>query len=64
MMWQYIVYTNSTTFGAMQAGNVFQFVLDVSSASGAASDIVKLLDRTPDIDAESKEGKMELRKLV
>ena len=31
---------------------------DVSSASGAGSDIVKLLDRTPDIDAESKEGKV------
>ena len=29
----------------------------MSSAKGAASDIVRLLDSTPDIDAESTEGK-------
>jgi ATP-binding cassette, subfamily B (MDR/TAP), member 1 len=43
-------------FGAIQAGNVFQFVPDVSLAHGAASDIIRLLDARPDIDAESTEG--------
>ncbi|TFK74865.1 multidrug resistance protein 1 [Pluteus cervinus] len=47
----------SSTFGAMQAGNVFQFVPDMSSAKGAGSDIIKLLDSIPEIDAESPEGK-------
>jgi ATP-binding cassette, subfamily B (MDR/TAP), member 1 len=47
----------STTFGAIQAGNVFAFVPDVSSAKGAASDIIKLMDQVPEIDAESSAGK-------
>ncbi|KAL4246649.1 GTPase-activating protein [Abortiporus biennis] len=47
----------STTFSAIQAGNVFSFVPDISSAQGAASDIVDILDSIPEIDAESKEGK-------
>ncbi|KAF5369355.1 hypothetical protein D9758_002765 [Tetrapyrgos nigripes] len=47
----------SATFGAVQAGNVFSFVPDVSSAKGAASDIIKLLDMVPEIDAESTAGK-------
>ncbi|THH23041.1 hypothetical protein EUX98_g8136 [Antrodiella citrinella] len=46
----------STTFGSIQAGNVFMFVPDMSSARGAASDIVTLLDSMPEIDAESTEG--------
>ncbi|KAF9077717.1 P-loop containing nucleoside triphosphate hydrolase protein [Rhodocollybia butyracea] len=46
-----------TTFGAIQAGNVFSFVPDMSSAKGAATDILTLLDSTPEIDAESTEGK-------
>ncbi|KAF8149154.1 P-loop containing nucleoside triphosphate hydrolase protein [Crassisporium funariophilum] len=54
---QFFVGLMSTTFGAMQAGNVFSFVPDISSAKGAASDIIKLLDSTPEIDAESTEGK-------
>lgn len=41
----------------MQAGNVFAFVPDVSSAKGAANAIIRLLDSTPTIDAESTEGK-------
>jgi ATP-binding cassette subfamily B (MDR/TAP) protein 1 len=41
----------------MQAGNVFAFVPDVSSAKGAANTIIRLLDSTPVIDAESTEGK-------
>ncbi|KDQ25589.1 hypothetical protein PLEOSDRAFT_1097506 [Pleurotus ostreatus PC15] len=55
---QFFVCLMSTTFGAMQAGNVFSFVPDVSSARGAGSDIIKLIDSTPEIDAESTEGKM------
>ncbi|KAH9026281.1 P-loop containing nucleoside triphosphate hydrolase protein [Lactarius deliciosus] len=46
-----------TIFGAIQAGNVFAFVPDVSLAHGAASDIVQLLDSRPEVDAESTEGK-------
>jgi ATP-binding cassette subfamily B (MDR/TAP) protein 1 len=41
----------------MQAGNVFSFVPDMSSARGAASDVVTLLDSIPEIDAESTAGK-------
>ena len=47
----------STVFGSIQAGNVFAFVPDISSAKGAGSDIIKLLDSTPEIDAESTDGK-------
>ncbi|KAG7440875.1 P-loop containing nucleoside triphosphate hydrolase protein [Guyanagaster necrorhizus] len=47
----------STMFGAIQAGNVFSFVPDVSSARGAGSDIIRLLDSIPEIDAQSTEGK-------
>ncbi|KAL1744419.1 ste6-like protein [Schizophyllum fasciatum] len=47
----------STTFGAIQAGNVFSFVPDVSSAKGSAEDILELLDSQPEIDADSDEGK-------
>jgi ATP-binding cassette subfamily B (MDR/TAP) protein 1 len=32
-------------------------VPDISSAKGAGSDIIKLIDSVPEIDAESKEGK-------
>ncbi|KAJ3756801.1 P-loop containing nucleoside triphosphate hydrolase protein [Lentinula raphanica] len=46
-----------SVFGSIQAGNVFSFVPDISSAKGAATDIVKLLDSVPEIDAESSEGK-------
>ena len=46
-----------TTFGAIQAGNLFAFVPDMSAAQGAGSDIIRLLDSKADIDAESKEEK-------
>ncbi|KAG5648338.1 hypothetical protein DXG03_004910 [Asterophora parasitica] len=55
---QFFVGLMSTTFGAIQAGNVFSFVPDISSAKGAGSDIIKLIDSVPEIDAESKEGKV------
>ncbi|KAG1758054.1 P-loop containing nucleoside triphosphate hydrolase protein [Suillus lakei] len=47
----------STVFGAQQAGNIFIFVPDMSSAKGAANAIIRLFDSTPAIDAESTEGK-------
>lgn len=37
---------------------MFSFVPDISSAKGAGSDIIKLLESTPEIDAESTEGKL------
>jgi ATP-binding cassette subfamily B (MDR/TAP) protein 1 len=48
----------STTFSSIHAGNVFSFVPDIPSAQGAGSDVIKLLDSTPEIDAESTEGKI------
>ncbi|KAF8895324.1 P-loop containing nucleoside triphosphate hydrolase protein [Infundibulicybe gibba] len=54
---QFFVGLMSTTFGAIQAGNVFSFVPDISSAKGAASDIIKMIDSVPEIDAESTAGK-------
>ncbi|KAG2041266.1 P-loop containing nucleoside triphosphate hydrolase protein [Suillus americanus] len=47
----------STVFSSMQAGNFFAFVPDISSAKGAANAIIRLLDSTPAVDAESTEGK-------
>ncbi|KAG2045340.1 P-loop containing nucleoside triphosphate hydrolase protein [Suillus americanus] len=54
----------STVFSSMQAGNFFTFVPDVSSAKGAAGAIIKLLDSTPAIDAESTEGKTVLSETI
>ncbi|KAL0961414.1 hypothetical protein HGRIS_006363 [Hohenbuehelia grisea] len=54
---QFFVGLMSTTFGAIQAGNVFSFVPDISSAQGAGSDSLKLIDAVPEIDAESPGGK-------
>ncbi|KAG6837188.1 hypothetical protein H0H93_013415 [Arthromyces matolae] len=54
---QFFVGLMSSTFSAIQAGNVFSFVPDVSSAKGAGSDILKLIDSIPEIDAESKDGR-------
>ncbi|KAF7298981.1 hypothetical protein MIND_00846300 [Mycena indigotica] len=54
---QFFVGLMCSTFSAIQAGNVFSFVPDMSSAKGAASDIIRLLDAVPEIDAESSAGK-------
>ncbi|KAF8506439.1 P-loop containing nucleoside triphosphate hydrolase protein [Gautieria morchelliformis] len=54
---QFFICLMSTVFGSIQAGNVFSFVPDMSSAQGAANDIIHLLDSTPEIDAWSEEGK-------
>lgn len=42
----------------MHAGNVFQFVPGILSATSAASDIIDLLDNEPAIDASSPNGKV------
>ena len=54
----FIVSLQSTIFGAMQSGSVFVHSPDISSAQTAGSDIIRLLDSIPEIDAESKEGKV------
>lgn len=43
-------------FGSIQVGSVFSYVPDISSAQGAANDIVNLLDSVPEIDTESGVG--------
>ncbi|KAF9781642.1 P-loop containing nucleoside triphosphate hydrolase protein [Thelephora terrestris] len=55
-MFNFFVSLMSTTFGAIQAGNVFMFVPDISSARGAAVKVIELLDSKPEIDADSDEG--------
>jgi len=55
-MFDFFVSLMSTTFGAIQAGNVFSFVPDISSAHGAAINVLELLDSKPEIDAASDEG--------
>ncbi|KAF8957992.1 hypothetical protein BDZ97DRAFT_1924129 [Flammula alnicola] len=61
---QFFIGLMSQIFGAIQAGNVFSFVPDISSAKGAGSDIIKLLDSRPEIDAESTDGKVVAEKTV
>jgi ATP-binding cassette, subfamily B (MDR/TAP), member 1 len=46
----------ATTFGAIQVGDMFGYVPDVSSARGAGENILRLLDSKPEIDAESPDG--------
>uniref|UniRef100_A0A8H8CEK7 P-loop containing nucleoside triphosphate hydrolase protein n=1 Tax=Psilocybe cubensis TaxID=181762 RepID=A0A8H8CEK7_PSICU len=55
-LFHFFVGLMSTTFSAIQSGNLFSFVPDVSSARSAGLDILKLLDTVPDIDAESDSG--------
>lgn len=43
---------------------MFSFVPDISSAKSAATDVLKLLDSVPEIDAESSEGKILSDKAV
>jgi ATP-binding cassette subfamily B (MDR/TAP) protein 1 len=50
----------STISSSINSGNIFSYVPDISSAKGAGSDIIKLIDSIPQIDAESKEGKQVL----
>ncbi|KLT44927.1 multidrug resistance protein 1 [Cutaneotrichosporon oleaginosum] len=48
----------ATLFAAIQAGNVFMFVPDASSASSASRSVFRLLDNQAEIDADSKDGIM------
>ena len=43
---------------------MFSHVPDISSAKGAGSDIIKLIDSVPQIDAESRKGKEVLAENV
>lgn len=43
-------------FAAIQAGNVFMFVPDASSANSAMRSIFRLIDYKSEIDADSKDG--------
>ncbi|KAG8754579.1 GTPase-activating protein [Serendipita sp. 396] len=54
---QFFVCLMSVTFGSTQAGSVFAFVPDVSKSHIAGTQLIKLLDSTPEIDAESTDGK-------
>ncbi|KAF8574055.1 ste6-like protein [Ramaria rubella] len=54
---EFFICLMSTVFGASQAGMVFSFVPDISSAQGAANAIVNLLDSTPEINADCSKGK-------
>ncbi|KAF8335497.1 P-loop containing nucleoside triphosphate hydrolase protein [Cantharellus anzutake] len=54
---QFFICLMAVTFGSIQAGNVFTFVPDMSSAKEAASEMTKLIDAVPDIDADSLDGK-------
>ncbi|KAL4080878.1 P-loop containing nucleoside triphosphate hydrolase protein [Scleroderma citrinum] len=46
-----------TTFGAMQAGDVIQFMPDMSFARSAGAAMIKLFDTTPEIEADSPDEK-------
>ncbi|KAF8503872.1 P-loop containing nucleoside triphosphate hydrolase protein [Gautieria morchelliformis] len=54
---QFFICLNNTIFGALQAGNIFAFIPDMSSARSAANNIIDLLDSIPEIDAAQSEGK-------
>ncbi|SPO40198.1 probable Leptomycin B resistance protein pmd1 [Pseudozyma flocculosa] len=55
---QFFTIFTAVVFGSIQAGNVFNFVPDISNAKTAAWDSIKLLDMVPEIDSESSEGKV------
>jgi ATP-binding cassette subfamily B (MDR/TAP) protein 1 len=48
----------SSVFGTIQAGTLFAYVPEISSAKRAGSDVIKLLDSTPAIDSELADGNM------
>ncbi|PWN25584.1 putative Leptomycin B resistance protein pmd1 [Jaminaea rosea] len=53
---QFFTILTAVVFGSIQAGNVFNFVPDVSNFQNAANDTLKMLDSQPEIDTESDEG--------
>ncbi|EKM49106.1 uncharacterized protein PHACADRAFT_202007 [Phanerochaete carnosa HHB-10118-sp] len=60
---QLFVALQMTVFSSMQADNVVSFVPDMSSAWGAAADIVNLLDSKPSIDADSTESSIHFENI-
>jgi ATP-binding cassette subfamily B (MDR/TAP) protein 1 len=50
----FFVVLMSVTFGAIQAGNVFSYVPDISQAQSAASGIIHLLDSRPEVRFPSR----------
>ncbi|KAH8822799.1 ste6-like protein [Flagelloscypha sp. PMI_526] len=54
---QFFVGLMSTTFAAIQAGNLFNFSADMSEAGAAARSLVEIFDSMPEIDAQSPDGK-------
>ncbi|WFD21498.1 ABC-type xenobiotic transporter [Malassezia equina] len=53
---QFFTIFTAVVFGSVQAGSVFNFVPDVSNAAGAGTNLFRLLDSRPTMDAESSEG--------
>ncbi|KAG7444173.1 P-loop containing nucleoside triphosphate hydrolase protein [Guyanagaster necrorhizus] len=53
---EFFVGLMSTTFAAIQAGNIFQHAPDMSEAKEASEGIVQIFDSMPEIDAQSPEG--------
>ncbi|KAK0548355.1 hypothetical protein OC845_003627 [Tilletia horrida] len=46
----------AVVFGSIQAGNVFNFVPDMSNARAATEESLKMIDSVPDIDVEATGG--------
>lgn len=53
---QFFTIFTAIVFGSIQAGNVFNFVPDISNASNAGTSMFALLDQKPQIDIQSNEG--------
>ncbi|CAO1635906.1 unnamed protein product [Parajaminaea phylloscopi] len=53
---QFFTILTAVVFGSIQAGNVFNFVPDISNFTNAANDMLSVLDNRPDIDSESPDG--------
>lgn len=55
---QFFTVLTSVIFAALQAGNVFTFVPDMSKAGSSAQSLFRLFDDVPEIDGMSTEGIM------
>lgn len=53
---QFFTIFTAVVFGSIQAGNIFNFVPDVSNAASAGTNMFALLDQKPEIDIQSEEG--------
>lgn len=51
-----LIFSQSTTFGAIQTSNIFAGVPDISFAKAGGSDIIKLVDFVSELDTESTSG--------